>query len=299
MKSGGRRPPQIDCELPAMSFRAVAAALILSSCATGSLSGLDDMVGAERAFAADGYARGVKLSFLAFSAPDAVILNPEPVNARESLAASPDQDAGAPRAHLVWWPLYAGIANSGDLGFTTGPYAIDEARRGFYFTIWKRQPDGDWKWVLDAGVGADASGEAAQGSPVARLAASREKSASPQAATAEVAALEAAIADAAGAGLQSAYEPYLDADSRLHSRGPAPATSAAGRAAVFAARPQSLALAPIGGGASKTGDLVWTYGEGRWTDGGGDRKGYYVRVWQRRRAGWRLAFDEFLPPPAP
>lgn len=272
------------------------AALLISACQTAPQPG--DIVAAERAFAADGYRRGVKLSFLAYSAPDAVIFGPEPVNAHESLKASPDQNSSEPRAHLVWWPLYAGISNSGDLGFTTGPYAIDQNRRGHYFTIWKKQAGGDWKWVLDAGVSADASGEAPQGSPVTFLAGSREKSASKDAAMAEVAALDSAIAAAARTGVQSAYEPYLDDDSRLHSSGPAPARSTDGRAAVFAARPLSLAFAPIGGGASDAGDLAWTYGEGRWSDNGADRTGYYVRVWQKRRAGWRLAFDEFLPPPA-
>ncbi|MEK7264473.1 MAG: hypothetical protein AAB227_00090, partial [Pseudomonadota bacterium] len=145
------------------------AALLSASCSTAPARP-DDIVAAERAFAADGYQRGVKLSFLAFSAPDAVIFAPAPVNAHVSLTASPDQNLSEPRAHLVWWPLYAGISNSGDLGFTTGPYAIDENRRGHYFTIWKKQDGGEWKWVLDAGVGADASLEAPQGSPVAYLA---------------------------------------------------------------------------------------------------------------------------------
>jgi len=258
----------------------------------------DDIVAAERAFAADGYERGVKLSFLAYSAADAVIFNPEPVNAHQTFEAAPDQNLSEPRAHLVWWPLYAGISSSGDLGFTTGPYAIDQDRRGHYFTIWKKQAGGEWKWVLDAGVGADASGEAPQGSAAAALAQTRERSASPDVALAQVAAIEQTIAAAAKANIQSAYEPYLDADSRLHSEGPPPAKSADERAAVFAARPAMLDFSPQGGGTSEAGDLVWTYGEGRWSDNGAEKTGHYVRLWQKRRAGWRLVFDEFLPPPA-
>lgn len=257
----------------------------------------EEIVAAERAFAADGYARGVKLSFLAFSSPDAVVFSPGPVNAHETLRAWPDETLDEPRAHLIWWPLYAGVALSGDLGFTTGPFAVDDARRGHYFTIWRRQPDGAWKWVLDAGIGADAAAEAPQGSPVAYQGGVARRSSSPEAAVAEVAAIEQAMALAAAKSVQSAYEPYLDGDSRLHSDGPPPAKVAADRGAVFDARPPSLNFAPLGGGASNAGDLVWTYGEGRFAQDGVSRTGHYVRIWGKRASGWRLIFDEFIPPP--
>ena len=281
----------------AMNSLLVGAAAILVAACSQSPAPPDEIVAAERAFAAEGYASGIKRSFLAFSAPDAVIFGPEPVNAHDSLNASPDEDLSEPRARLVWWPLYAGIANSGDLGFTTGPYAIDEDRRGHYFTIWKKQPDGAWKWVLDAGVGADASHEADQGAAASYLPASRQKSASPEKALSEVSALESAIAGAARRNLKSAYEPHLDDDSRLHSKGPPPAKTSGDRTAAFDARPETLDFSPLGGGASMAGDLVWSYGEGRFTEAGEQRTGYYVRVWQKRRAGWRLVFDEYLPPP--
>lgn len=278
------------------SSLAGAAMFLLASCAAPRATP-EEIVAAERAFAAEGYANGIKRSFLAYSAPDAVIFGPEPVNAHESLNASPDEDLKEPRAHLVWWPLYAGIADSGDLGFTTGPYAIDQNRRGHYFTIWKKQPDGAWKWVLDAGVGADASLEADHSAQAAFMAPSKQRSASPATAMSEVSVIEAALADAAKINLKSAYGPYLDDDARLHSKGPPPAKSPDERAAVFEARPKSIDLSPLGGGASASGDLVWSYGEGCFFGNGGEGKGYYVRVWQKRRAGWRLVFDEFLPPP--
>lgn len=277
--------------------RALAGAILLLSACDAKLPAPDAIVAAERAFAADGYARGVKSSFLEYSAPDAIMFDPGPVNAHALLAAAPDEDLAEPRRHLVWWPLYAGISRSGDLGFTTGPYAIDEDRRGHYFTIWRREPDGAWKWVLDAGVGADASAEAAQGAPASFLQTSRARSASADAALRAVALIEERIAAAAPSGVQSAYEPYLDADSRLHSEGPPPAKSADGRGAVFAARPRSALFAPLGGGASKAGDLAWTYGEARWREGEAERVDHYVRVWQKRDAGWRLVFDEHLPSP--
>ena len=68
---------------------------------------------------------------------------------------------------LVWWPLWAGIARSGDLGFTTGPYTADGRPGGYYFTVWAKQPDGSWKWLFDGGPPSDQTGAAPQGSDVA------------------------------------------------------------------------------------------------------------------------------------
>jgi ketosteroid isomerase-like protein len=274
------------------------ALLLIGACAAPAPSP-DEVVAAERAFAADEAPLGFKQSFLKHSADDAIVLAPDPVNAHQSLRAQPDDDLAEPRPHLVWWPLYAGIASSGDLGFTTGPYAFDGARRGHYFTVWKRQMNGGWKWVFDGGVGADASGEAAQGSDVAYLPTSREKSASPEAAMAAVAALEDALADAASRDLQSAYGAYLDPDSRLHSAEPPPSKSEGDRGKAFAVRPETASLSRLGAGVSGAGDLVWTYGSAQWTEGSEAKKGYYVRVWQKRKAGWRIVFDQLIPPPPP
>ena len=69
--------------------------------------------------------------------------------------ASPPDPTTAPS--LVWWPNWAGISKSGDLGFTTGGVEVGGARTDHYFTIWRRQADGSWKWVYDGGVAASAA----------------------------------------------------------------------------------------------------------------------------------------------
>lgn len=58
---------------------------------------------------------------------------------------------------LTWEPIATEIATSGDLGYTYGTYAIRNKTTGLllgdgtYATIWKKQPDGIWKAVLDTG----------------------------------------------------------------------------------------------------------------------------------------------------
>jgi ketosteroid isomerase-like protein len=259
---------------------AAAAACFIAGCVTAPDPAA--IVAAERAFAADGYATGIKASFMAHAAPDAVIFAPGPVNVHAHFSAQPDAAPDPSRPHLVWWPLWTGISASDDLGFTSGPYAYDDDRRGYYFTIWQKQAGGDWKWVLDAGVEADASAAPGPGSMVQALPVATAGSVSADTAFSDVMKLEAA-----GTG---EYAPT----ARLHAPGLAPATDAASRQAARAARPAGIALTPLGGGASGAGDLVWTYAEAT----GGDAAapgGYLVHVWQKHETGWKIVFDELVP----
>jgi ketosteroid isomerase-like protein len=65
----------------------------------------------------------------------------------------------SPDNHLTWAPVGAGIAASGDLGYTYGTYEFTTKDKdgqpvvdhGKYTTIWKKQKDGSWKVALDMG----------------------------------------------------------------------------------------------------------------------------------------------------
>lgn len=62
---------------------------------------------------------------------------------------------------LKWQPHNAEVSESGDMGYTYGIYAItpslmDTQLLGTYVTVWKRQEDGSWKFVVNStneGVG--------------------------------------------------------------------------------------------------------------------------------------------------
>ena len=84
----------------------------------------------------------------------------EPVIGREAIAALMAPEAGV---SLVWEPLTADIAESGDLGYTRGRFVLHTAPgadgsppkgpfEGYYCSIWKKQADGSWKWVFDGGI---------------------------------------------------------------------------------------------------------------------------------------------------
>jgi ketosteroid isomerase-like protein len=255
------------------------------------------VVAAERAFAADGYATGIKASFLGHSAPDAILIQPEPVNAHEALKASPDGKPDDPK--LEWWPLWAGIAKSGDLGFTTGPYAFAGKRRGHYFTVWKKQLNGEWKWIFDGGTPSDASGMAAAGAAVGYLPVSDVAPLESGAALAAVFAEEDRLAKGASLDLKTAFLRVFACDGRMQGSARPPATDCDEAEEELAYRPASASFRTLGGEASAAGDLAWTYGSLDWSMDGKPAKGHYVRVWQRRGDGWRIVFDELLVPPPP
>ena len=61
---------------------------------------------------------------------------------------------------LSWKPVKAESSSSGDLGYTFGNWYLksktkagtDTTYYGNYISIWKKQPDGSWKYIFDAGV---------------------------------------------------------------------------------------------------------------------------------------------------
>lgn len=64
-----------------------------------------------------------------------------------------------PQNVLSWTPAFSDVAASGDLGFTSGRavFSIPQPDGTFlrsyskYITVWARQQDGSWKFILDGG----------------------------------------------------------------------------------------------------------------------------------------------------
>lgn len=262
------------------------------------------VVAAERAFAVDGLAMGIDGSFLKWSTNDAVLIGGGGAQrAHEVLDPAAVFDPAAPS--LVWWPNWAGIASSGDLGFTTGGVEVGGRRTGHYFTIWSRQPDGGWKWVYDGGSGASAADVPGPDTEPAILPVSTVTPISAEQAMAEVGETERALAAAARSDQKAAHLAAIADDARLYV---APQPPAIGRAAIeqaLAGWPETFDFgAREGGGASQAGDIAWTYGPANWNRDGQARAGHYVRLWQRRPMSeglwtWKLVFAQLIAPPTP
>jgi len=245
---------------------------------------------AERAFAADAGQRGWVESFRSHAAPDAVVIWDDPANAQQQLASQP---AAPPDSSLRWHPLWVGIARSGDFGFSTGP-VISGDRHSQYFSIWRKDADGTWKWIYDGGFGSSGPSQFAYDAPATRAPLAAESTGA--AADREIHALEEALANASVEDYRGALRAHLAEDGRLLGSRAQPAAGAAALDAELASRPAKVSMGTLGYAQSSAGDMAYTYGSTLWVeDGEIIKRGYYVRVWRRDAPGWRIVADVFLP----
>lgn len=103
-------------------------------------------VDAERAFATDARTIGQWTAFNKWSTDDAVMFTPEPTNAHAFL-----KDRKDPAQSVEWWPTEIYVSCDDSLAVNTGGWKRPDGSVGYFTTVWKRQPDGGWKWVLDHG----------------------------------------------------------------------------------------------------------------------------------------------------
>lgn len=257
----------------------------------------------ERAFARTSVAKGVRASFLEYFTEDCISFAPEPGNARTRLLARPAPNP-LPATVLNWYPIYADISQAGDMGYTTGPSTFIDHRPnprppyyGYYFSVWKKQPDGGWKVVLDIGTETpDASAAPAlpfRAAPTIRL--KPKNNYNSEDGRTEVMKLETEFSKLARSkGIKAAYFKYRATDLRLHRDGHFPMLGAELEKSYLWAQPIFAASTPTFTDVAKSGDLGYVYGSYELTDAVGKttEKGYYTRVWRRDASGkWKMAAD--------
>lgn len=137
-----------------MIFPAICAAIlavVLLRPAPACASPLDEVLEADRGFAATAERAGQQAALLEWLADDAVLFRPAAVPGRAWLATHESASG-----RLEWQPTAAAVACSGDLAISSGPWRYtngDEApSAGHYVTVWRRSEAGDWRVVLDHGV---------------------------------------------------------------------------------------------------------------------------------------------------
>ena len=116
----------------------------------------ESLLDADRSFSDLSVKKGMKNAFIEYIDSNGVLLRPKKMpivgaNAIDYLIQLNDTSY-----KLNWEPQHAFVAKSGDLGYTYGLYAVHPNARdtviyGTYVSIWKKQKDGSWKFVLDTG----------------------------------------------------------------------------------------------------------------------------------------------------
>jgi ketosteroid isomerase-like protein len=115
---------------------------------------IKEMMNADREFSAMSQSKGMKAAFLHYLDSNGVLLRPDhyPIIGKDAISFLRAREDSS--FTLTWEPQSGELATSGDLGYTYGLYTFlnkDTTFQGVYVSIWKKQNDGDWKFVLDTG----------------------------------------------------------------------------------------------------------------------------------------------------
>jgi len=113
------------------------------------------LMDADLAFSDFSVANGYQKSFIEFADDSLVLLhdNSMPIIGKQNLIKSYEgkSDSGIV---LSWKPAKAMIAESGELGYTYGFWkyvAQKDTTEGTYMTVWKKDVNGNWKFIADTG----------------------------------------------------------------------------------------------------------------------------------------------------
>ena len=257
---------------------------------------LTQMIEAERAFAARALVVGWKQAFLDYFAAEAVGFDQGQAGlAREQVAKAPDPP---PDLQLIWEPRFGDIAGSGDLGYLTGPVRNVRASRdggkprySNYMSVWKRQRDGSFKVVMDAGINTPGPVTFAPGftrAPQTNRFTGDYDEHTPPLGTADGLLNAELRRDQA-----RAYRPLLSPSARFHRPNVMPIVGDKRILQWLATQPAFTTTDTRFTEAAKSGDLGYSWGTystkgARGTTAGG----FYVRVWVRERNGqWKVALD--------
>ncbi|MES2275624.1 MAG: DUF4440 domain-containing protein [Bacteroidota bacterium] len=247
---------------------------------------VQDVVDAEKAFAAYAQEHNTRDAFLQFMAADGLVFKAgKPVNAIEDWKPKP-----AAPAKLLWEPAFAGIAASGDIGFTTGPWQFKRTMQdtaiasGIFTSVWRKQADGSWKNIVDMGYGLT---KPAYKSPQIKTS---KPGVSSSNATTDAMAIDQQFIEAYNKQGKTAFNGALLPDSWLNMASLLPFTTVAQHTDAIAAIPAGLMMKPIGGGLSAAKDLAYVYGS---TELNGKPENY-LRVWKQTNAGWKIILQVLL-----
>jgi ketosteroid isomerase-like protein len=286
----------------ALAAVAALAALPALAADAGLAPAQQEMFDTERAFVRLAAEKGFRDSFYEYFADDGVAFNPHPFRVRVQLAGAPS--APGPMG-AVWAPVYGDISQAGDLGWDTGPLVFEGKdgapdRHGMFFSVWKRQPDGRFRVVLD--IGGDTPGPVVPIDepvhPPRRAAAQATPAHAAAARAALVAAERAFLATARTESLGRAYGSRLSGEARVHRPGVMPVVGRPSLDAWSDGQGAKSAGEMLFADVAASGDLGYAWGNYE-TEGEPAAAGYYARVWQKDDAGdWRIVMDTVSPVPA-
>ena len=272
------------------------------------VSSLRELVDTERAFAKASGEKGTRTAFMEFIADDGILFRPTAVKGKQWMVEHPLPPTPK-RSVLSWQPIFADVSAAGDMGYTTGPWEFKQNIEddkptdfGNFVTVWKKQADGTWKFVVDLGI----SNPQPASSPSVWQPAATRKSGKPTTkidAVTEQSVLIRRERDFSNAsakqGAVKAFLNYSASDARLFRNDNFPFVGKSAAAKALATNKNVWTWEPAFADVSRSADLGYTYGsyELRNNDAVLTEKGNYLRIWKKQNGPWRVVLDVTNPLP--
>jgi len=100
---------------------------------------------------------GLKAAFVHFAANDGVIMRGDTIYRGKDGIGKHVGKRKTDFNFFTWYPDFIDVSSSGDLGYTYGKYQfeyVDKDKKlqtgsGIFHTVWKRQANGQWRYVWD------------------------------------------------------------------------------------------------------------------------------------------------------
>jgi ketosteroid isomerase-like protein len=274
-------------------------AITLCGSATGLLAQSDPDTAPGREIAAidSEYSRsatekGMPAASINYFAEDGIAFAPFAVNGRKYWGSVKDFPGT-----LIWQPIFAAAARTADLAYTTGPWELKKNGEqislgyGHYVTIWKRNPQGNWKMALDVGTEnaqpADPPGslQVLPPDPTAGERPLEEAKRSLQKTT-------RAFFQSAQQNIGKAILNNASDDIRIYREKSFPAVGLTAARLMLSSANGKVSREPGGGQLSNSADLSYSYGSFAEDRGNTIDRGIYVMIWRINMNGdWKLVLD--------
>lgn len=110
---------------------------------------------ADRAFSLMSEQKGLRTAYMEYIDSNGVLLRPASLPIVGADAVDFISQSNDTSFIMTWDPKAATIGAAEDLGYTYGVFSFknkseDSVYYGTYVTIWKKQPDGKWKFILQS-----------------------------------------------------------------------------------------------------------------------------------------------------
>jgi ketosteroid isomerase-like protein len=248
------------------------------------------LIAAEKAYDKLAGEKGFREASISVFADDAVIFAPNAVNGKKFWREAKNDPL------ISWRPVFASISQSGELGYTTGPWESSKSRDvqkpdafGDFVTIWRKNKDGAWKIALDVGLDhpQPQETEAEIRTSVPNSAMPHSESANTDLEKAQRSFAESLKDDGADAVIDNASD-----DIRVYRSGQLAAVGKKDAEKMLAKEDAKTTRAPSGTGIANPVDLAYEYGEYASERDKIREHGIYLCIWRLESDGaWKIALD--------